>query len=114
MIIDPTYGPQLDSKDGTLGKLKLVKRWVIVHPDLEMAALKKQYPKELFDIDLNGPMGWSLWFGRSEKTLATKEETEKLIKAFYANNPPGRVPEGLKAVPAWCYPGHLGFATYCE
>ncbi len=114
MIIDPKYGPQLDSKDGTLGNLKLVKRWAIVHPDLEMAALKKKYPEDLADLDLNGSMGWSLWYGRSENTLATKKETEELIDAFYANNRPGLVPAGLKAVQVWCYPGHLGMACYCE
>lgn len=113
MIIDPRYGPQLDAKDGTLGKLKLVKHWVIVHPDLEIESLKKQYPKELADIDLNGPMGLSVWFGRSGKVLETKKEAEELIAAFYANNRPGVVPEGLKATQAWYYP-NLEFACLCE
>lgn len=114
MIIDPRYGPQLDAKDGTLGELKLVKRWVIVYPDLEMKALKQKYPEELADMDLDGPMGLSVWFGKSDNSLKTKKDAEDLIKAFYANNPPGTVPEGLKAVQAWCYPSHLGFACLCE
>ena len=115
MIIDQKYGPQLDAKDGTLGKLKLVKRWAIASPDLEMEALKKKYPVELADFDMDGPEGLTVFFGKSGgKTLDTKAEAEELIKAFYANNPPGRVPKGLKAVQAWYYPETLGFACLCE
>ena len=113
MNISRDYGPQFDPTDGTVGKVKLVKRWVIVCPDLEMAALKKQYPKDLADLDLSGPMGMSVWFGMNGyQTRGTKKEAEELIKAFYENNPPDRVPKGLKAVQAWCWPGGFDFAGF--
>ncbi len=30
MQIDPLYGPQFDPTDGTLGRIQLLKRWVLV------------------------------------------------------------------------------------
>ncbi|MCK9434331.1 MAG: hypothetical protein M0R32_05795 [Candidatus Cloacimonetes bacterium] len=111
MIIDPKYGPQYDTKDGTIGKLQLVKRWVIGMPDLEMAALKLQYPKDLADIE----SGFLVWHGRNgQDTYATKKEAEEYIRLVIKNNRPGLYPEGLVPLHAWCYPGHFDFSGFIE
>lgn len=98
MIISERYGPQFDAKDGTVGKLKLVKAWAIARPDPEIVALKKEHPEELKDLD---PL--SIWWGR-DGGFASKKLAEAHIKNVKKNNPPERVPEGMVAVQAWYYP----------
>ena len=97
MIISPEYGPQFDPKDGTTGKLQLVKRWVLAYPD-------KQFG------------GWILWRGRDGRdTKATKREADELAQAFVnENRGNGLVPEGLQAREAWCYPSHHDFAGFID
>ena len=106
-----TYGPQLDGTDGTLGELKLVKRWVIVEPNLEIIALQKKHP----ELKSYGLVEVSVWHGRNgHQNKATKAEAEELLQSFISNNRPELIPEGLKVAQVWCYPGHFDMACFCE
>jgi len=87
MIISDRYGPQYDHTDGTIGKLKLVIRWVIVNENGDLVTARQ---------------------GRF--THESKKDAENLIDAYWANNSEERVHQlfgkELYAEQWWCYPNH--------
>jgi hypothetical protein len=86
MKISKEYGPQFDPTDGTVGKLQLVKRWVIVRrSDGQMWQARQgryTYPSEA-------------------EAIARKDVIER-------NNSANLIPAGgLGVEPRWCYPVHF-------
>jgi len=89
----PDYGPQLDPVDGTIGtRTQLVKRWVLVHGPGEEFFTARQ--------------------GRYTRT--TKEEAEEWIDRIKNSNHKDLVPDDLRAIQMWCYPGHFDPASRIE
>ena len=85
MKISLEFGPQFDYRDGTIGELKLVKRWVIV--------------KSCGNL-------WSARQGRN--TFKTRREVvAKLRKAVAANKDRAVEMRSLRVAAWWCYPGHF-------
>ena len=88
MIISDRYGPQYDSSDGTIGKLQLVKRWVIVNEEGDLVTSRQ---------------------GRC--THSSRVDAESMIQAIWDNNPKEKVHQlmgkELYAAQWWCYPNHF-------
>jgi hypothetical protein len=86
MIISKEYGPQFDPTDGTVGDIKLVKRWVIVK-------------------NSDGFM-WPARQGRY--TFATEDEAAKEKELVEKVNSADKIPEGgLGVADRWCWPEHF-------
>ena len=87
MIVSDKYGPQFDPNDGTIGTLKLAKRWVIVNENGDLVTARQ---------------------GRF--TYESRKDAENLIDAYWANNSKERVHQLLGkemyAEQWWCYPNH--------
>ena len=85
MIISKDYGPQLDPTDGTIGKLQLVKRWVLVSGEHD-----------------------EIWTHRQGRyTHATRKGAQLAVDEYVLGNPLDRVPADLRTIQMWCYPGHF-------
>lgn len=88
MIISDRYGPQYDHTDGTIGKVKLVKRWVIVNENGDLVTARQ---------------------GRC--TYESEKGAKHMIDAYWANNSKERVQQllgkELYAAQWWCYPNHF-------
>lgn len=89
MKFSEQYGAQLDESDGTIGTLKLVRRFVIFDEDNQVM--------------------WQARQGRH--TYQSRSEVERHIELFKKNNPPDSIPN-LSAKEFWCYPGH--FDPVCQ
>ena len=92
MIISEKYGPQLDPVDGTCGRTKLVKRYVLV----------------------SGPGGemWGPSQGRC--THASEALAKRALSSIKSSNTPDRYPSDLRVAPRWCWPGHFDPACRVE
>ncbi len=88
MIIDPQWGPQFDPRDGTIGKIQLVKRWRLVRGN-----------GACFDPQC-GIYTWE-----------TEAQASARAEAFLRENPEGspnhHFVKGLHAEEWWCYPVHF-------
>jgi hypothetical protein len=88
MIISDKYGPQYDHTDGTIGKIQLAKRWVIVNENGDLVTARQ---------------------GRF--TYQSQQEAESMIVAYWANNSKETVwrhlGKELYAEAWWCYPNHF-------
>jgi len=86
MIISKECGPQFDPTDGTVGDIKLVKRWVIFK-------------------NSDGLM-WPARQGRY--TFATEDEATKEKELVEKVNSADMIPRGELGVAAkWCWPEHF-------
>lgn len=84
MIIHFQYGPQFDPRDGTIGLVQLVKRWVVVKSTGDL-----YHPKQ----------------GRF--TFESKIRAENVARISDESNPDREECRGLTAQQWWCYPGHF-------
>ncbi len=84
MIVHPRYGPQFDPLDGTIGTIRLVKRWVIVNADdLPLAPRQGRY------------------------TYETQADADARAVALILHNPNGTFKGGLRTEQWWCFPEHF-------
>lgn len=85
MIKNEELGVQFDWRDGTIGDLQLVKRWVLTTPDGWM---------------------WGRHFGQN--TSSTQEEAEEKLQKMRESNPNIKAEmDSLSVTPWWCYPTHF-------
>lgn len=85
MIKDEEQGVQFDGRDGTIGDLQLVKRWVLTTPD-----------------------GWMWGRHYGQNTSATQEEAEEKLRKMRESNPNIKAEmDSLSVTPWWCYPVHF-------
>lgn len=83
MRISREYGPQFDPVDGTIGKLQLVKRWVVLHAD-----------GTLFDKR------------QGHYTYCDRSEAETRAQLFMGANKNNPKVQNLTVGQWWCYPVH--------
>ena len=88
VLYSKRYGPQVDLTDGTIGKVQLIRRFLLVRGDYELFHARQ---------------------GRY--SYATAEEAQEHCDAFLENNPPGcdkhHYVKGLHIRAWWCYPNHF-------
>jgi hypothetical protein len=88
------YGPQFDPADGTIGPLRLVRRWAMTHPETGLT--------------------WPAQQGRH--TYGTEGEAREILDGIRTACPASRYPgvHLLDVRAVWCYPGHLDPCGLCE
>jgi len=89
MIIHPTYGPQVDPTDGTIGETKLVKRWLILRLD-----------------------GTKFHSSQGRYSYETQKDCQNDAETIINTNLDREDCKGLKATEFWCYPIH--FDPVCQ
>ena len=85
MKISKEYGPQFDATDGTIGDLKLVKRYVVIRTETG----------GMFD------------HRQGRYTFADREGAENRRDALVSGNRPDHIGGELGVGVRWCYPGHF-------